>query len=888
MGFIQRRVLKAVLYVVSFPKLTLAISALVLAASVTLAVSRLTISTDENKLFSSNVGFFKNYLDFIKKFPENEAIYVLVQSKDASHPPEATRWTRLADAITERLRQMPEYVLAVDSHVPLDQLGAQGILFDKPDLVHSHIRQAGELSQLAAIWGKPNAFTKLLSTPMERFLSAMALAPPEKAPGPFINALAGSWNYAIEHPDEPLRIGRGLPDLESLEGPPDPERLGYYYVNDEEDKHTPPQKVLLVRVYPKKNFSSLQANSKLVNTLRDTVMGVAKSYPEFTVGMTGRPTLEADELSTTDRDSRRAEIVALSVIFVGLVITLRSFWLALAAELCLAVGIGWSFGYATLARGELNLLSTVFLIALIGIGMDYLIQILAAYRREARRYVRPTAIWVRVFRHTGPPVITACLGAAGAFFVSVFTDFRGASDLGVIAGGGLLLCLLAGFTVLPALLVLFPTKHKTVISTARYAPPPRERGLLRLALPAAWLAAVSCGIPYALKTSFNPNLLDLQVQNLESVKLVRKLQTWSAVVLSKDLATLRAAQEALQNAPTIRNTESVIDAQDNYAWLQANKLPAIDWGTPDPIKPDDLQKLSNRAVTLADHFEKSSAASAALQLFGSKLNDTPAPEKVAARLSQWQVAFVNELQNLLSKLSPPPLDITKLPSELSGHFVSPDGNFALYIIPKTNLWQRDDLAAFVNEVESRLAKVPGSFVVTGIASNVYHSTSSIESSFYRAAAYALVLIFVLVLIDLRSIAQTLLAVSVLAFGLPMLVALMGYFHITWNFANFFALPILIGAGHEYGVFMVHRYKEIQHDHKRVWGRWDASDRALLLCAFVTCSSFGFFWFLGHHEGLKSLGLVMALGTACIYLATVTVLRPLLKWMIERQELYHRS
>ena len=49
--------------------------------------------------------------------------------------------------------------------------------------------------------------------------------------------------------------------------------------------------------------------------------------------------------------------------------------------------------------------------------------------------------------------------------------------------------------------------------------------------------------------------------------------------------------------------------------------------------------------------------------------------------------------------------------------------------------------------------------------------------------------------------------AVLAFGLPMLVALMGLFSVPWNFANFFGLPILIGAGHEYGVFLVHRYRE---------------------------------------------------------------------------------
>src|SRR5207248_4558225 len=158
--------------------------------------------------------------------------------------------------------------------------------------------------------------------------------------------------------------------------------------------------------------------------------------------------------------------------------------------------------------------------------------------------------------------------------------------------------------------------------------------------------------------------------------------------------------------------------------------------------------------------------------------------------------------------------------------------------------------------ESRLEPLPPNLTLTGIAHNIAHSTASIRSSFFRATFYALGLIVVLVLIDLRRVGQTLAAVSVLALGLPMLVGLMGLLNVDWNFANFFGLPILIGAGHEYGVFLVHRYREACHDERRPWRRWDVSDRALLLCAYVTCSSFGFFWALAHHEGLRSLGLVM--------------------------------
>jgi predicted RND superfamily exporter protein len=644
---------------------------------------------------------------------------------------------------------------------------------------------------------------------------------------------------------------------------------------------------MLVRIYPREDHSSLTAVSRTVDGIRQGVNDAARAFPQFRVGVTGRPALEADEMRTTDRDSHRSEIVALSVVFIGLLIMLRSLWLALVAELSLGVGIGWTFGWATLSVGELNLLSIVFLIALIGIGMDYLIQILVAWRRESARYVRASAIWSRVFRHVSPPILTACMGAAGAFLVANLTDFRGAAQLGIIAGGGLLLCLLAGYTVLPALLTLFPAKVRKVHPRRRYGhKPPRLAGWRRLLLPAIGLLLLLAGIPLMLRSRFSPNLLALQAPNLESVSLVRKLQTWSAVVLSPDLDTLRRVRQALDGAPTVARTESMLDAYDNYAAFQdpARKLPAINWADPSAVTPDDVARIASKARVLSERLRPSApAAASTLDQFAQVLTDASPQDRqrLSQRLSLWQQGFIAELRQMLAQLSPPPPDVHKLPAEFRAHLISPDGHYALYIHPKQDLWQQDELARFVHDVEQRVAAVPGNPGVTGIAVNVFHSTAAVAGSFYKATAYSVALIFLLVLFDLRRLSHTLLAVSVLVTGLPLLIAVMGLLGATWNFANFFGLPILIGAAHEYGVFLIHRYREAKHNPRRVWQRWDASDHALLLCAFVTCSSFAFFWALGHHEGLRSLGLVMAVGSACIYLSALLVLRPLLMWHLER-------
>jgi predicted RND superfamily exporter protein len=928
--------LRLAMGVVARPRLTLVLAGLALAASVVLAKTRLGVASDQNSLFSHKVPFFRDWLEFDRQFPENDALYVVIEAKDPASTPAISRWTAASDAVAARIRQLPaKVVVSVDNRVPLDKLGAQGLLFKDAAGVRESLDDFKQFVPLVRQVGEtPGGIQSAVlgRTPTSRLLSTLGLRTPDAESARFISELANSLNFAMKHPGEPPRPGRGLPDFVALAAS-DPMDMGYYYQPDQSD---PSRNLMLIKVYPADDPTSLTADTDAVEAIRSAIDESAKSFPEFSFGTTGRPALDADESETTDHDSMLSEIVALSAVFVGLVVALRSLWLALAAEICLAVGIGWTFGWATVSVGKLNLLSTVFLIALIGIGMDYLVQVLMRYRQESARRASPRRIWLAVFKHVSAPINTACFGAAGAFLVSNLTQFRGAAELGIIAGGGLLLCLLAGYTVLPALLVLFPAKPWKVqdgsrnerkpinghgpfdpyrnspfggipgegrvgacLSGSLFQKPtptlPRRttRGKNRLVLPIIWAVALIPAAFFALRTEFDPGLLDLQAPNLKSVKLIRKLQTWSAVVMSRDLFQLRQAREALKGSPAVADTDSLLGAIDNADWLKqhAGEVPVIHWGDPTPVAAADLGSIAEQARRLAQRYESAAAtqpagggtaatgAARALRSFADSLSSGDLATK-AATLRAWQASFSQELKGLLDQFTPKSLDVAALPDELRRHYLSDQGTYALYIDPKQDLWKRENLDQFVGDIEARIPRTPRGPVVTGIACDIQHSTLAIESSFNQATAYALGLILLLVLIDLRNVAQTLLAVSVLALGLPMLVGLMGLLHAKWNFANFFALPILIGAGHEYGVFMVHRYREACHDRRRSWIGWDISDRALLLCAFVTSTSFGFFWLFAHHQGLRSLGLVMALGTACIYLATLCVLRPLLLRSLE--------
>ena len=123
MRLFHRSLLIAVLHVVTHPRITLAIAAVALLISGGLAYTRLGISTDQNKLFDPSVQFFRDYLSFVQRFPENDAIYVVVEAKDAKNPPAVERWTAVADAIAERVRGLQQYVKSVDAKVPVGYVG---------------------------------------------------------------------------------------------------------------------------------------------------------------------------------------------------------------------------------------------------------------------------------------------------------------------------------------------------------------------------------------------------------------------------------------------------------------------------------------------------------------------------------------------------------------------------------------------------------------------------------------------------------------------------------------------------------------------------------------------------------------------------------------------
>src|SRR5690606_32502603 len=177
------------------------------------------------------------------------------------------------------------------------------------------------------------------------------------------------------------------------------------------------------------------------------------AYPGVDFGLTGIDVIESDETVAVQRDSTLASLGAAVAIALLLILAFHSVRLPLIMMAALGVGIAWSFGYTTLAVGHLQVISVVFAVMLLGLGVAYAIHLASRFERVRHNYPDDDA-------GMSAALGTGAVTTAAAFATTLFTDFQGVAEMGQIAAVGVLLCLVAMFTVFAALLRLFKRRHR--------------------------------------------------------------------------------------------------------------------------------------------------------------------------------------------------------------------------------------------------------------------------------------------------------------------------------------------------------------------------------------------------------------------------------------------
>jgi hopanoid biosynthesis associated RND transporter like protein HpnN len=658
-----------------------------------------------------------------------------------------------------------------------------------------------------------------------------------------------------------------------------------------------------------------EAMSRLRQLLEETRVEVSG----VNAGLTGEPVLELDEMEQSQKDTTIASIVSLVICALIFIYGYNETGRPLKATVCLIIGIAYTMAFTTAAVGHLNILTITFVPILIGLAIDFGVHLVTRFEEELRNGRTPEEAVTKALVFTGQGIFTGAFTTAGAFLAMFLTDFRGIQEMGIICGGGLLVCLIPMMTLLPALLLRGRQNvidHKTsgVDSRERI-----ERLWLQRPLLVITLTVLTCAIcaTQFYKVYFDYNLLNMQSAGLPAVefeeKLIEAAQIASsdthtnangrsvlfAAVITDSVAQAVEMEKRLKTLPAVAEVDSIAKFLAENPSTQLKLIGEIKDGLASiHFKPADtnavnVSELSQSLFSLRGYCglaqqeaEKDAPEIAARLAALKKAIDTfrkemfrlgPAgKEAVAEKLGDYQRALFADLRETFEALQTQDnregMRVEDLPSALRERFVGIHGKQLIQVYPKENVWERKHQMEFVEQLRTVDENV------TGTPVQLLEYTSLLKKSYENAALYSLGAIVLLVFIHFRSVGSVVLALVPVLVGSVWLLGVMGAFDIPFNPANIMTLPLVIGIGVTNGIHILNRFAE-EHSPSILA---KSTGKAVLVSGLTTIAGFGSL-VLAKHQGIESLGWVMSTGVATCMLAGLTFLPAILTLMTNRPD-----
>ncbi len=852
------------------PAATLAIFALLSIVSIAFTAMRLEFQADRSLLVDADLEWNARYLDYKRTFPRWDDLLIVITDRQIAEALERgeTPEGELSEAVepfTQRLtaKLTGEPTIGVVQHGHSNEPRYARLALSGPEAQYASLRAGVERAAL------PLRAASLSQMLQEIAGADAALAPESIASG--LSELAGLLARiadAVEHPQTSI--------LES-----GPEFVPLYSESG---------RLRLVQVSPRAEDNAISAIAPAVETIRRHIAETLEEDPAFAelaVGLTGIGAIEADETALSIADSTLASVIGAVLIVVLIVGALRRWKAPLLAMLSLAMGIALTFGYLTLVVGHLQLLSIVFTVILLGLGIDFALHLIAGLEIRKHRHDDVVAAFEETFVMVGPGMLTGAVTTAAAFAITALTDFRGVAEMGIISGGGVLICLITVVSTFPAMIALSRKWDEVVVAPETPDEHEFAGGALhftehhpRTTL-AICLAAVVAAIFGGLRVTYDPNILNLQPPEIESVRFEHLLiadsrsSAWAALSTADDLETARQRTLAFLELP---ETAAVGGAgllfhpqrEQRREALRALLPESIDSAAPGSLDEarEALAQLgaSLRLLTLTEHAAATSASESAA-LLQEMLVHPDAGETWAQleRLYARDRALLVDRFNILLSESTPSVD--DLPPTVRERAVGTDGSLLLRIQPAdaasgAHLLDPERLSGFVEAVRHVDAEVFGPPV------QILESSRLIVAAYTQACILAVAVVFILLVLDFRSIADALCAMLPVVLGFVGMFGVLGVGGLPLNFANIIVLPLIFGIGVDAGVHMVHRWR--LHETGVPRGLSDGTGRGITLTMLTTIIGFASMM-VAHHRGIFGLGLTMTAGLFCTLLACYTAL-----------------
>jgi uncharacterized protein len=810
-------------------------------------VSRFSITTDTEKLISSDLPWRQRQAALSEAFPDKGILVVV----SASTPENAEAAT---SALTQELSRHSDLFRAVVQPDGGEFFQRNGLLFEPLTSVKK------------SITGLSSADFLIGSLAADPTLRGVA-----KALGYAIDGVEGG-DIKLDQLAWPLSLAdKTLSD--ALDGKP--ATFSWQALVQGSQPQTA-QLRHFIEVEPILDYSALQPGRKATDGIRRAAADL-KLGEKFgaDVQFTGTVPMNDDQFSVIRQSALRDTLIALFGTLIILWLALRSWKIVTAVFFSVIVGLAVTAALGIVMVGAFNLISIAFFVLFVGLGVDFGIQFSVRYRSERHECSDLREALRGAARKVGAPLSLAAAATAVAFFSFLPTSYRGLFELGLIAGCGMLIAFLCSITLVPAMLALLkPPGELAPVGFSSLAPLDDFLQRNRIAVIVGTILVVLAGTSLLFRLPFDFNPINLQNPHAASVVTYRALQGNpltsgdDAEVLASSLSEADGIAKRLGALPEVSRTLTlnsfVPDEQDQ-------KIAVIKAGAPrlhgalnpksDPAPTDKDTVAAIRAT--AQHLSKVAGtatgpgAEAARRV--SDLLTRLAEADTATRASA-ETAFVqplnHDLDQLRSSLDPQLVTIQNLPTNLVRDWLLPDGRARVEALPKGNPQDHNVMRRFATAV---MAAEPSA---TGPAISLYQSGRTVIDAFIEAGALALGAIAVLLLIALRRVTDVLLTLIPLLLAGAVTLEICTLTGTAMNFANIIALPLLLGVGVAFKIYYIMAWRAGQT------GLLQSSlTRAVIFSAMTTGVAFGSMW-SSNYPGMSSMGKMMALALLCTMAAAV--------------------
>jgi len=680
-----------------------------------------------------------------------------------------------------------------------------------------------------------------------------------------------------------------------------------YYLSYDEN-------TLLMFVQP--NFSVVNTDACVFvsNKIDAIIDDVQKKYPDVDAGITGFIVIARDEMETVSGDMFLTSILAFVLIIALFIVSFRMWISPVLAGITLIVGIIFASAFASLVFGYLNIMTSMFMVVLIGLGVDFSIHIISVFTENRSSGMSIKDSILTTLRKSGSGIVTGAVTTSVAFLTLLVSDNRGMYEFGVIAGAGVIFCMISSIVFLPAMLVV---REKRLEKKGKTAGVMKIQSFNFLGKTAEyfsrkkWIALtigliLTIALLYqALNLKFDYDMLNIEAKGLKSVALndtivsAFDMSPDYAMVTTDNFDSARTIVERAKKFSNISRIESITeylpsdeDQKEKAKIIRNIRKELMKNRYIKNIENEDFPKLLNQLDRLWMNITELSTLAymqgqIRLENKCFKLVADPEKEKPNDYIKNLMAFFdnnknqtiegLNKFQNdyqdylysqIMRMANPSKITIDDIPEHIVNRYRSNDGkHYLITIYPKKNVWNLENLETFNKQIDfisPRGTGTPPMFLAV---------INMVSKDGKRAASLTVVVIFLILLFDFRRIRMALVALIPLVLGAIWMAGLNHTFGLMINVVNIMGIPLIFGIGIDDGVHIIHRYRI--EGHGKIKLIFSSTGKAIMLTTITTMLAFGSLAF-SAYRGFISMGIMLSIGVGACFITTVLVIAPLIK------------